>query len=172
MNPKFKKDFEAFGNYTYHYSLFNAAIRILKNHELSFIFWGRQKEYSKNKAVKRIIGAVMFLYRRKYGLEMNFDNIGEGIRLIHPWNITINHNAIIGKRVTLFKGCTIGEIQFGNKKGNPKLGNNITVFANATICGDVTIGDNSTIAANSFVNFDVPPNSTVLGNPGIIHNKV
>lgn len=43
------------------------------------------------------------------------------------------------------------------------------VYANATICGNVKISENSIIAAGSFVNFDVPPNSLVIGNPGVIH---
>ena len=37
--------------------------------------------------------------------------------------------------------------------------------------GGVRIGNNVLIAANSFVNFDVPSNSVVLGNPGQIHFK-
>ncbi len=98
------------------------------------------------------------------------DNVG-GIRLIHPWNITVNDNAIIGKNVTLFKGCTIGVIEKGNKAGCPKIENGVTVYANATICGNITIGENSIIAAGAFVNFDVPKNSLVIGNPGIIHTR-
>lgn len=27
------------------------------------------------------------------------------------------------------------------------------------------------IAPNAYVNFDVPPNSVVIGNPGVIHHK-
>lgn len=38
--------------------------------------------------------------------------------MIHPWAITVNANAIIGNNVTLFKGCAIGEIREGAKKGN------------------------------------------------------
>ena len=39
------------------------------------------------------------------------------------------------------------------------------------VCGKVVIGDDVLIAANAFVNFDVPSNSVVIGNPGIIHKK-
>ena len=92
-----------------------------------------------------------------------------GIRLIHPWNITVNDNAQLGKNVTLFKGSTIGVIEHGKKRGYPIIGNNVTVCANATICGNVKIGDNVLICAGAFVNFDVPDNSTVIGNPGTIH---
>ena len=94
-----------------------------------------------------------------------------GVRLIHPWNITINADVILGNYITLFKGCTIGEIKKGNKKGCPIIGNNVTCYANSTICGNIKIGNNCEIAAGSFVNFDVPPNSIVIGNPGVIHRK-
>ena len=56
-------------------------------------------------------------------------------------------------------------------QGNPKLFDNVTLYANCTVWGRVVIGENSIISANSFVNFDVPPNSIVIGNPGIIHKR-
>ena len=59
----------------------------------------------------------------------------------------------------------------GDKKGCPTIGNNVTIYANATVCGKVYIGDNVDIASGAFVNFDVPDNSIVLGNPGVIHKK-
>lgn len=94
-----------------------------------------------------------------------------GVKLIHPWCITVNANAVLGNNVTLFKGCTIGEIRQGKKAGFPKVGNNVTLYANSTVCGNITVGDNSEIAAGAFVNFDVPPNSIVIGNPGVVHAK-
>ena len=56
-------------------------------------------------------------------------------------------------------------------KGVPVLGDLVYVGLNATIVGGVRIGNNVLIAANSFVNFNVPSNSVVLGNPGQIHFK-
>ena len=42
---------------------------------------------------------------------------------------------------------------------------------NSTVVGNVKIGDDVLIAANSFVDFDVPNNSVVIGNPGKIYYK-
>ena len=39
------------------------------------------------------------------------------------------------------------------------------------VCGNIVIGDDVLIAAGAFVNFDVPDNSVVVGNPGIIKKK-
>lgn len=43
--------------------------------------------------------------------------------------------------------------------------------ANSVIVGGVTIGDNVLIAPNAFINFDVPSNSIVIGNPAKIIAK-
>lgn len=40
--------------------------------------------------------------------------------------------------------------------------------ANSIIVGGVTIGNNVLIAPGAFINFDVPDNSIVIGNPGKI----
>ena len=44
----------------------------------------------------------------------------------------------------------------------------IPISANAIIIGGVKIGNNVMIAPGAFVNFDVPDNSIVIGNPGKI----
>lgn len=90
---------------------------------------------------------------------------------MHPYDITVNSNAKLGENVTLFKGATIGSIRSGNRKGLPKIGNRVVVGLNATVVGNISIGDNVFIAPNAFVNFDVPDNSVVIGNPGIIKHK-
>lgn len=81
----------------------------------------------------------------------------------------MHNEAVIGENATLFKGVTIGIISHGKRKGVPKIGNNVTIYANATVCGGITIGNNVIIAPNAFVNFDVPDNSVVIGNPGVVH---
>jgi serine acetyltransferase len=51
------------------------------------------------------------------------------------------------------------------------VGDNIYIGVNATIVGKVHIGNDVLIGPNSFVNFDVPDHSVVIGNPGVIHHK-
>lgn len=52
----------------------------------------------------------------------------------------------------------------GKRAGNPQIGNRVYIAAGAVIVGKIKIGNNVLIAANSFVNFDVPDNSIVIGN--------
>lgn len=91
--------------------------------------------------------------------------------MVHPWNITVNANAKLYSGVTLYKGYTIGQIINGKKAGVPTIGKNVTLYANSTVCGNILIGENVEIAAGAFVNFDVPNDSIVIGNPGVIHKR-
>ncbi len=63
-------------------------------------------------------------------------------------------------------GRTIGAASRGPRTGAPTLEDRVWVGANAIIVGKVTIGREALIAPGAYVNFDVPPESVVLGNPG------
>ena len=101
----------------------------------------------------------------------NFSNIGDNLQLPHGLNIIVNPEAIIGNNVTIYQGVTIGVIHRGPKKGAPTLQDNVQIGPNAVVVVKITIGHDSIIAGNSFVNFDIPPYATVIGNPAQIHLK-
>lgn len=108
----------------------------------------------------------------RYNLEIsNFDNIGQNLVLAHPSGITINPRAVIGSNCVIFKNATIGSVRSGKREGVPIIGDDCVIGAGAFVCGGISIGNNVLIAANSFVDFDVPPHSLVLGNPGVIYPK-
>lgn len=96
--------------------------------------------------------------------------IGKGIQLLHPYGIVINSTAEIGKNCTIMKGATVGNSKTG-KVGSPVIGDNVYIGLNSTVVGKIKIGNNVLIAANTFVNFDVPDDSVVIGSPGVIHPK-
>ena len=146
------------------------ATIILKSNTLKGL-WLYRKANMKNGVIQRILLALSRRLFRRDGNEIACKSIGSGFVLAHPYDITINPRAEIGDNVTLFKGATIGSIRSGDKQGVPKIGNNVVICCNAFVCGDIIISDNVLIAANSFVNFDVPSNSVVIGNPGVIHHK-
>jgi len=93
--------------------------------------------------------------------------IGEGLKIGHFGNIVINPGAVIGRNFSIAQGALIGNAQ-GKRAGVPTIGNNVVVGANSLILGGVIIGDYVMIAPGAFVNFDVPDNSIVIGNPGKI----
>ena len=111
-------------------------------------------------------------YARKYGLEISPSaEIGSGLYLGHPYNITVAADCRIGNNVNLHKGCTIGRENRGKRQGAPVIGDCVYVGINATIVGNVHIGNDVLIAPNSYVNFDVPDHAVVIGNPGVIHRR-
>lgn len=97
--------------------------------------------------------------------------IGGGIYIGHPYCITINPKAVIGKNVNIHKGLTIGQENRGARKGAPVIGDRVWIGVNCTIVGHITIGEDVMIAPNTFVNCDVPSHSVVFGNPCIIKPK-
>lgn len=114
----------------------------------------------------------LFRLSKRYGLEISTKaNIGEGLYLGHPYNITVASGVKIGKNANLHKGCTIGRENRGKRVGVPTLGDCVYLGINSTVVGNITIGDDVFIAPGAFVNFDVPSHSVVVGNPGVIHPK-
>ncbi|MBE5739538.1 MAG: serine acetyltransferase [Clostridiales bacterium] len=95
-------------------------------------------------------------------------NIGEGFYIGHYGRIIINPNVIIGKNVNIATGVTIGQENRGKRQGVPTISDNVWIGTNAVIVGRVTIGTDVLIAPNTFVNFDVPDHSVVVGNPARI----
>lgn len=148
---------------------FNSILQYLFSHQIRYMRWWRKSEKHNNSILYK---TILKQYSKKYGLEISPSaTIGAGLYLGHPYNITVGGNVIIGKNVNLHKGCTIGRENRGKREGVPRIGDRVSVGINSTIVGNIVIGDDVMIAPNSFVNFDVPDHSIVIGNPGVIHKK-
>ena len=61
---------------------------------------------------------------------------------------------------------TVGGTGFAKGKRHPTVQDNVTIGSGAKLLGPITIGHGAKIGANAVVIHDVPPNSTVVGNPG------
>ena len=172
MNEKFKRDY---ANSTGKpYTPVGGICRIIKNQYLRYIFYGRIAEHSNSKLVKRICSFLQHPITNRSGIEIENSEgkIGPGLSLIHAWGITVNNKGILGNDVVLFKGCTIGSIRSGKRASSPVIGDRVVLACNAMVCGGIHIGNDVLIAANSFVDFDVPSNSIVIGNPAKIIHKM
>jgi serine O-acetyltransferase len=108
-------------------------------------------------------------YRFKYGFDISpTTTIGPGLYIGHFGGVVISPYAILGANINIAHGVTIGATSRGKHKGAPTLEDRVWVGAHAIIVGKITIGRDALIAPGAYVNFDVPPNSVVLGNPGKI----
>ena len=68
--------------------------------------------------------------------------------------------------MTLYQGVTLGGTGFATGKRHPTVQDNVTIGSGAKLLGPITVGHGAKIGANSVVITDVPPNTTVVGNPG------
>ena len=109
---------------------------------------------------------------KQFGFQISYaTDIGPGFYIGHFGHVIINWKVKIGKNVNVFPGVTIGQTNRGEKKGVPTIGSKVWVGTNAVIVGNIKIGNDVLIAPNSYVNFDVPSHSIVIGNPGQIYHK-
>lgn len=109
---------------------------------------------------------------KKYHIQIPYDvEIGGGINIQHLGRIIIAPKVKIGRNCDIFTGVTIGREFRGPREGVPIVGNECWIGPNAVIVGKIIIGDDVLVAPNSFINFDVPSHSIVVGNPGKIIPK-
>ena len=90
--------------------------------------------------------------------------IGKYFTIDHGTGVVIGATCIIGDNVKIYQGVTLGAKSFpldaeGNPiKGIPRhpiIGNNVVIYANATVLGGITIGDGCVIGANMWVTEDM-----------------
>ena len=97
--------------------------------------------------------------------------IGRYFFIDHGTGVVIGETCIIGERVKLYQGVTLGAKSFAlDEEGNPvkgvhrhpRVGNNVVIYAGATILGgDTCIGDDSIIGGSVWLTHSVPAGSRI-----------
>jgi serine O-acetyltransferase len=96
--------------------------------------------------------------------------IGGSFFIDHGTGVVIGETAVIGERVRIFQGVTLGAKSFPlDGDGNPVKGvdrhpiveDDVVIYAGATILGRVTIGKGSSIGGNVWLTRSVPPGSKI-----------
>ncbi len=134
----------------------------------TYIFFFRHTSQARNRLTRSFYS--FFLHITKFITHIQIPagtRVGRGFRIVHFGHIVVNPQAVIGDNFNLSQGCLIGNSQ-GKNGGVPVIGNNVCMNANSIVVGNAHIGNNVLIAPGAFVNFDVPDNSIVIGNPGQI----
>lgn len=100
--------------------------------------------------------------------------IGESFFIDHGTGVVIGETTIIGNRVTLYQGVTLGALNFPRDEDgkiirklrrHPKICDDVVIYAGATILGgETTIGEKSIIGGNVWLTTSVEANSRVLLN--------
>lgn len=109
---------------------------------------------------------ILWKLQREYGVY-----VAPGARyeddlvLAHPVGVVIGQGVIIGHRVTIYQGVTLGAREIGPDCAYPQVGDDTVIYSGAVIIGPVKIGRNCVIGANSVVVKDVPENCVAVGAP-------
>ena len=169
MNNRFEKDL-----YRYYGENGESMVkRILRPPELRYIALFRKANSCSFPPLK--LYYTVKLKRLSYKTHIQIPartEIGEGFYIGHSGRVIINPEAKLGKNINIATGVVIGYENRGRRKGAPQFDGHCWIGANAVIVGNVHIGEDVLIAPLSFVNFDVPPHSIVIGNPAkIIHKE-
>lgn len=97
--------------------------------------------------------------------------IGEYFFIDHGTGVVIGETTVIGDNVKIYQGVTLGALSFPkdgcgallrDQKRHPTIGDRVTIYANATVLGNITVAHDSTIGSNAWVKDDIPPFSRVI----------
>ncbi len=111
--------------------------------------------------------AIAYMSRSVTGVEIHPGaRIGGDFFIDHGSGVVIGETAEVGERVTLYQGVTLGGTGFQRGKRHPTLADNVTIGSGAKLLGPIKVGEGAKVGANTVVVEDVPPASTVVGNPG------
>ena len=96
--------------------------------------------------------------------------IGPAFFIDHGTGVVIGETCVIGARVKLYQGVTLGAKSFPlDENGNPVKGivrhphieDDVIIYAETTILGNVTIGAGSIIGANKWITQNIPAHSKI-----------
>jgi serine O-acetyltransferase len=159
--------------YTKKISFWSFIKCFFQNPSFRFLYFYRRTNSQKRKTLVWLYYSIILkILSYRYGFQIpSITQIGPGFYIGHFGTIVINEKSTIGRNCNIAHNVTIGQISIGNKLGCPKINDLVWIGTGAVIVGGITIEKNVLIAPNSFVNFNVPSNSIVIGNPGKIFYK-
>ncbi|WP_051269879.1 serine acetyltransferase [Flavobacterium suncheonense] len=138
--------------------------RIITNNNELAVFLFRLGNELHQKGADDLKSQIHWLLKELCGCEIYFNNeIGEGFYVVHGEGTVIGSRNKIGKGFKIHQGCTIGHKKNGSGSGNT-IGNNVTLYANSSIIGEVTIGDNVIIGAHMLITNNIPKDVVVTIN--------
>lgn len=93
-------------------------------------------------------------------------NVGPGISVLHgSLGVVVSRASIIGARLRLTGGNTIGLNANKSSEGKIIIGDNCMLGANAVVIGPVRLGNNVSVGACACVVKDTPDNAVLGGVP-------
>ena len=131
----------------------------------------RYVEYYKDK--NRLLFLWHFFRYKRLGFKLHLtiypNTVGPGFRIYHIGDFThIGPNVKIGKNCTILPGVVFGNKYEKSDDSQVYVGDNCYFGLGVNIFGQVKIGNNVTIGANAVVTKNIPDNAIVGGIPAKI----
>lgn len=114
------------------------------------------------------------LAHRRTGIDIHPGaEIGYSFFIDHGTGVVIGETTVIGDRVRIYQGVTLGALSVPQGEARPAPGqrrhptieDDVVIYANATILGGNTvIGKGSVIGGNAFITSSVPPGTKISGS--------
>ena len=150
----------------------NFVSRVLRPPELKYLSLFRKANACKFLPLRYFYMVRLKLLSYKTHIQIPArTEIGSGFYIGHSGRVIIHPEAKLGKNINVGTGVTIGFENRGERRGAPTLKGKCWVGTNSVIVGKITIEEDVMIAPLTFVNFDVPAHSIVIGNPAKIIHK-
>lgn len=133
------------------------GIHALMAHKVSHYLYNKKMFFT-----ARLISQVSKFFT---GIEIHPGaQINGALFIDHGTGVVIGETAVIGDKVTIYHGVTLGGTGKETGRRHPTIGNNVVIGSGAKILGSINIGDNVKVGANTVVLKDVKNNSTIVGS--------
>ena len=125
--------------------------------------------HSLHKLGAQLIPRIMSsLAHEKVGIDIHpAAQIGDSFLIDHGTGVVIGETTVIGNRVRLYQGVTLGALSVNEREGHgtkrhPTIEDEVIIYAGATILGgDTIIGKGAVIGGNSWVTESVVSGATM-----------
>lgn len=123
-----------------------------------------------NRGFPRVALAVSLIAQTLTGAEIGWTaEVGPGLVLHHPLGVILADGCVVGRNLrvgaAVILGYTSGGPRSNSDRGCPTIGDNVEIWARATIAGPISVGDGARVAASAVVLDDVPAGAVARGIP-------
>ncbi len=116
--------------------------------------------------LKLLARVVAMVSRLLTGVEIHpAATIGDYFFIDHGMGVVIGETAVIGNRVTVYHGVTLGGISTQKVKRHPTIEDDVVIGTGAKLLGPITVARGARVGANAVVVKDVAAGDTVVGIP-------
>lgn len=112
---------------------------------------------------KQIASYYSYKIYKRYGCEISPNaEIGKNLVLPHPVGVVIGDGVRIGDNCVIYQNVTLGR-KNRDIAEYPTVGDNVTIYCNSILIGNINIGNNSIVGCNSVVMKSIKENSKCVG---------